>query len=837
MTAEWTLPQDWKTVTNPSINKKLKSDNFKIFSVISVPPNFKSGRDAITLTIKKENESLVSKKINITIEEIHKVELSLMEKPKFVRAGKKFTYKYLIENKGNTDENIFVESKFPKDKITNVNIPVDSSKIITVNKYATGDYYSPTTKLTGIEVTGKNIDTLSMLHTFVIYPNASKRNDLFFYYPVKASAKYRYTETSSKNQFLLYNVIGSGYLNKLGKHFLEFGFTSAEGNNQIRYENLERKWIKYKYQENELFIGDFSLSFTSLLEQNRLGRGIYSKLNYKNQHLTLFYNQPRFFQEVKEQFGASSEFNFSNKYGMSLGMLIRRYADQNPTKNINISQKFNPSYGLYRLETAMSLLDNKKQYGIQFDGLTEIKGYEIINDILYTSPRFDGYYYNSTNIFTSVKKRLSKSFVLTNDVRYSLINPRPDKIIEQIAPIKQRYSSRIYYSPNDILKHGIALGFHAKKDRSAKLKFDFHEYLLDYMIKLRKGNFALDANASARLSSNNLIVDDERKKWSYYTTFSGSYLISNNFIVSGNVEYLNTNRYSSAKKNLLFFGANITYKYKDICYFGAGFRNNYELSEQYQQRSIFNINGALNINKNHVFEISGNMGRSSVNPSKKDIFFSMGYRLNLNIPISKSKKIGSLIGQLQSNSITDKSGILFNLDGYSSITDETGKFTFEDIAEGERYLTVDPTSLKIDNIVNEEFPMKILIEPKKEVKLDLSLVKPSRIVGKVNFIKSKQTQAKKFAKAIPQLIIKLEYGDKIQYTMTNEKNEFLFSQLNPGEYKIKIVSKRYEKIFNFKDNNQRFELLEGEDRKINFSVAEKTRNIRIKKKKFNLKSK
>ena len=246
MTAEWTLPQDWKTVTNPSINKKLKSDNFKIFSVISVPPNFKSGRDAITLMIKKENESLVSKKINITIEEIHKVELSLMEKPKFVRAGKKFTYKYLIENKGNTDENIFVESKFPKDKITNVNIPVDSSKIITVNKYATGDYYSPTTKLTGIEVTGKNIDTLFMLHTFVIYPNASKRNDLFFYYPVKASAKYRYTETSSKNQFLLYNVIGSGYLNKLGKHFLEFGFTSAEGNNQIRYENLERKWIKYK---------------------------------------------------------------------------------------------------------------------------------------------------------------------------------------------------------------------------------------------------------------------------------------------------------------------------------------------------------------------------------------------------------------------------------------------------------------------------------------------------------------------------------------------------------------------------------------------------------------
>ena len=90
LSGEWTLPQNWKTITAPSISKKL--NDFKIFSVISVPANFKSGSDEITLTIKNENGVIISKKFDITIQEIHKVELSLMEKPKFVRAGKKFPF-------------------------------------------------------------------------------------------------------------------------------------------------------------------------------------------------------------------------------------------------------------------------------------------------------------------------------------------------------------------------------------------------------------------------------------------------------------------------------------------------------------------------------------------------------------------------------------------------------------------------------------------------------------------------------------------------------------------------------------------------------------------------
>ena len=211
--AEWILPENWRLITKPSINKKKETKNIRIFSIISVPVNFRSGISKLIIKVKHNNKTFKTKEINVKIKELHKIEVNLVEKPNFVRAGKKFFYKYLIENKGNTEEKINIESRFSEGKTESFDIPVSSSKMVSLEQYIEGDFTKPTTKLTDIIVTGKNIDTISKINSFTVYPNTSSRNDLYFYYPVTTVVNYTFLKNEvEKSQFLLYNVNGNGFL-------------------------------------------------------------------------------------------------------------------------------------------------------------------------------------------------------------------------------------------------------------------------------------------------------------------------------------------------------------------------------------------------------------------------------------------------------------------------------------------------------------------------------------------------------------------------------------------------------------------------------------------------
>ena len=835
--AEWILPENWRLITKPSINKKKETKNIRIFSIISVPVNFRSGISKLIIKVKHNNKTFKTKEINVKIKELHKIEVNLVEKPNFVRAGKKFFYKYLIENKGNTEEKINIESRFSEGKTESFDIPVSSSKMVSLEQYIEGDFTKPTTKLTDIIVTGKNIDTISKINSFTVYPNTSSRNDLYFYYPVTTVVNYTFLKNEvEKSQFLLYNVNGNGFLDIKKKHHLNIGTIRAGGDKSTRYENLERNWIKYKYKKNELYLGDFSFNFTRLLEQNRLGRGGYSKLYFKKFHFAFFYNTPLFFKEVKNQLGGYMKLNPFNNYNTSFGILNRVYDNTKTTTTLNITQSYKNAFSSLYLETAMTMLGKKKRIGLQFTGKAKLNNYEILSDILYTSPEFDGYFYNSSNIFTSIKKTFSKRFILVNEINYNFLNPRPDEIIEQIAPFNQRYFSRLYFVPNRGHRHSIELGYLSVKDRSKKIKFNFYEYLLNYQYKIKKNNFSLALDNGIRLSTNNLVSSDEKRKTSLQSSILGVYFITNNLILNTNVQYSNTNRYSQSKRNLLFYGGSLNYKIKNSWDLAIGFRNDYELSEQYKRRSLFNLTGKFKFNKNHHLNFAGNIGSSSLNTNSKDFLLSIGYRLNLNIPISKNKNIGDISGFLNSKSINDRSGIIFNLDGYSSITDDKGNFKFKDITTGKHYLSVDQSSLKFNSMINEDIPLEVTVNKKEEKQVKLSLIKPSKIGGKITFKKNNQTQASLFKNKLPQLIIKLAQDDKIKYTLTNNKNEFLFSQIKPGKYKIGIVSKNYEKKFTFSNNHRLITVNEGEIKEIVFSVSEKLRRLKMQNKKFKLKS-
>ena len=95
-------------------------------------------------------------------------------------------------------------------------------------------------------------------------------------------------------------------------------------------------------------------------------------------------------------------------------------------------------------------------------------------------------------------------------------------------------------------------------------------------------------------------------------------------------------------------------------------------------------------------------------------------------------------------------------------------------------------------------------------------------------------QAKEFTNTFPQLIIKLQKGEFVLYTRTDQNGEFSFSEVKPGKWDISIVTKGLEKKYTFPKKSKQLNLSSGKDIFVSFQVKDKSRKIKFKNKKFNL---
>lgn len=116
---------------------------------------------------------------------------------------------------------------------------------------------------------------------------------------------------------------GKGSLSIENKDMLEFRAVSPNPVEFSAFTRYEEYYINYKNQNFFVHLGDKTFSSSFLTEFARYGRGAELRYDFKKVSLGGFYNHPRFFRDIKEEFNIYSQFRFGKQTEITAGYLYK----------------------------------------------------------------------------------------------------------------------------------------------------------------------------------------------------------------------------------------------------------------------------------------------------------------------------------------------------------------------------------------------------------------------------------------------------------------------------------------------------------------------------------
>jgi hypothetical protein len=833
------LPKGWVLITAPPKFKLNPKESKRLLYTVSLSSQATKGSEQITIIMAHQEIEIDRKVITVNVKKIHNVALDVLEKPKYLKDGENFTCRYMITNKGNVDEKIKLLSRkgSVKEK-TDFILPIDSTAFVSVEQLI------PKSNKTQIIVNDLSIYLQDADTTFAknipitVYPNQSRKSNVYHTYPIEGSLLYNTIDNiADKASFFQYDIYGKGFLDRKEKHYVELIAKGTNNSGIQRFETINRHLLVYKYKQSKIQVGDFTFGLSRLLENIRLGRGALFSQDIGKLNLVLFYNQLLYFPSVKNQMGSSFSLKPNKHYLFKFNSIYREYVvkENNSTAFSGIFNYSNETTFL-KAEYATSFQNKKTGFGAFINGLYKKKEFQLNSDIMFTGKDFQGFYNNSIFNSSTANVVLNKHFSINTQVNYNFINPKDDLITAQVAPFNQSYSSALQYSKNKNTTHKVAFIYRNNKDRSEIEKFNYIENALRYSYKYKSQQLNCQLGGEIAATKNKMSSQQYVEGTSYSAFLNGDYSFKKKIKVGVFSDYLKSNRYTAISVDYLFYGASVSYNPTDKLHLNVNYRNNFPLEEWYKTNSIFNLDFKYKHNARNAISVVANYSQPS-NSNEKDIFVSLKYDIRFDVPLSKNKNLGNLKGQIKCDEIENVSGVILNMNDITTISNKKGEFEFNDLTPEKYYLTIDQSTYNRNYITEQTIPLEIEITPQKTDSLTINFIKPVRINGKITYQETTQFQSNGFKNKLPQLILKLDNGIDQFFTLVNERGEYSFSEIRPGDWNLSIVTKGLENKFEFVNNSKTIKLISGVNQTIDFLVKDKSRKINIKNSNIQLKIK
>jgi len=194
---------------------------------------------------------------------------------------------------------------------------------------------------------------------------------------------------------------------------------------------------------------------------------------------------------------------------------------------------------------------------------------------------------------------------------------------------------------------------------------------------------------------------------------------------------------------------------------------------------------------------------------------------------------GLVFNDINRNGIQDKGeegikDVTIRLEEGSTVkTDEKGYYQFSRVEGGGHFVTLDVKRIPADYSIISPEKVKIEIKLRETVKVNYPLIAAGRIEGRV--INDVNTNGKidPGEKGIPDVLVFLQPGDNNSYT--DEDGKFLFENIIPGDYRLKLDSATLPEDSVFTSPEElKFEVpVGGELKDMNFLIHVKPRPIII----------
>ncbi|MDO9136614.1 MAG: hypothetical protein Q7U21_02225, partial [Lutibacter sp.] len=221
-------------------------------------------------------------------------------------------------------------------------------------------------------------------------------------------------------------------------------------------------------------------------------------------------------------------------------------------------------------------------------------------------------------------------------------------------------------------------------------------------------------------------------------------------------------------------------------------------------------------------------------PIQKELLITASYSLVMNVPVSKNKTVGSLIGKITSTEKVNLEGILVLLDEQIAITNEKGVFHFYNLQPKTYRLYLKQSSLPKNKIIVMQQPIDIDIVPNKETEIILEMGNTGTLFGQVIFEETTVMQSSQFIKKLPVLVVKITKEDKTLYTKTDKDGKFWFKELTPGDWTVELIVKNLLNDFTFSETQKTISIESDIEEKAVFKATNKNREVKKSDKIFKL---
>ncbi|MFY1048391.1 hypothetical protein [Chryseobacterium sp. GP-SGM7] len=811
---------------------------------LKIAPETPQGKYSVLLeSIEKNTGEKYSQSSDFFISGNRKLSLTSLESPEFVKAGEKIISTFLLKNNGNISENLILESQNAViNEAATLILAPGEGKIITITKNTSSslgknEYQNLSLTVYSKDKPQENKTAYSVVKIISVH---QIEDDIFHRFPVSASFSFLGMKNRGKyDDGFQGEIYGKGSLDEENKNLLEF---RAVNKNPVEFNSFtfyEEYFVNYKRDNLFIHLGDKNYSSSYLTEFARYGRGAEIRFDLKNISLGGFYNHPRFFKDIKDEFNIYSKLKIAKESEITAGYLYKIPRTDNENigfTNIRLDSNAHLPYltGKFKLnknieisgETSYSKTEktNGTAYMIQtIANFERLRGNAIF---MKASPEYAGYFNNTSTFNGSFQYQLTKQIHLTANYVQDAKNFQRDTLF-LAAPYRKFLQYGIQYKYSKTGNLIINNGSQRYEDRLMPKEFDYGERFFKLSIDQQIGIFQL--NLEGQFGKTDNYLTGFSGKSSFYTANIAFEKFKTSFNLYGS--YAHTSRYQLQNQRQFYYGTRILSRFSEKTFFSIFYQNNYMPEDYYTDRNLFELLFHQQFLRSHEFDFSARYNIQRGELGNRDFIFSLRYTLKMNIPTQKIAEYTTLSGNIENLGVKKVSGIKLILGNHLSITDKNGNFIFKNINPGEYVLEIDRSTTEMNDITNRNIPVSLILTNKENI-FNFGLTSAAKIQGKIDYTEQEnrlsfaQIPSKKTKKSKENLIIETTNGQQTFRKIAVIGESFDFTYLRPGDWKVKIYRNGLDKRYKIPIDQFEFNLKSAEIKNMTVNVVKQSSEIK-----------
>lgn len=807
----------------------------KILSVF-IPGNSRSGDYDIIVESFLRGEDHPIGSVTIPLFVIPKYGISVQKQysPEFIVSGDTLGLKFFITNFSNMEVSVNASiSSSNKTETRFYKIPMDSSVNVSFTVKAPENLSFQSRNFVSLTASVNEKPETEVSESYLIdfLPGRNVKFDRFNRYPVKLAALAVATNRRGSFEYAyMYDVSGDGFLNEEKRRKLEFHFRGPDRRGNPLLGLNEEYFFNYSSPKTQLSLGDNNYRLSDLTESSRYGRGgeIAQKLGKLS--VGAYFHMPRYYPQIKYVTSFYLDLNFGSAARFKTGYVGKFDKDSNIDHLVSLYGQVNP-FSWFRSEFEVAAGKSQesitKAYKANFNISTSFISSHF--SYLHADPDFTGFLKNSSFLTSGLTINLFKKLSLSGNYDINRINLSLDTIY-----VNAPYSENM--GVNLTLRMGMNSSFLlgaqmiSMEDRAETKLFNYKKYAARFVISTRLKRTSISLNGEAGKSQNLLELKEGELTDYYNGNLSLKFALNKSLSISGFLNYQGGEQYLINGFQRVYFGGSIQANIRQKTFFSLDYRNNYELKDYYQDRSLFSMSLSQRIGNRHELNLGVNYNLMKNSLDKKELNAQLKYTLTINVPTSRKKEFGKLKGKILNSGLETVKGVVVNLNGNIAITDKEGNFEFPAIKTGSYIMAIEAGAAGLNAIPATPGPFKITIEPGRETTFEVMLTKSAKIHGSLVIREDEKSGQKGFYPVkheVENLIVEASSEKEVFRILTGAGGKFSFNDLRPGTWNIRVYKNGLPPGYMMENDRFSLNLTPGLESSLEVVLIKKSREIKF----------